>query len=506
MIGPRNRARPSQHADRSNDPFTPNPQALAKGEIPFSTPFGHAERGTVISSDSARATYRVHLNSGRTMVMSRIKAHPGDNIMLPNGTPVVVMHDLGLPYIFGVLPFETPAPDLDTENPMTVTDTAGFGGSDPLLSGNLGSNARGTNEPRDLMPGDFVGMGPDGSSVAALGGQVAQLRGSPLAKVQAFGADDLIQIVSGVFRHISWMGESKITNDGGKTSYTWRGGSDQLTETGPDEQRYTIHLDVGATGNMIDLRVTNREGQSLFRFHVDPTGKVQLFASGGFNQFSGDGDGTINPVRFQGTLRQLVTRNHEVDIGGNQNIEVGGSNSERTSVNKEIIAGQDLSVSCNRNASYTADTERHVVSNGFSLLSSGDVTVEVRDQKIHSVKTTNGLAITETQGGQFQVLTGGGAITLDHGDGGLTLMNGGSDSIALGSFADAHVARWEELNLVLTAMNIQLNQMRVLLASHVHPVTLVPTPSALPAPTLAPIAAPIPFDISAAKSLTTKVR
>jgi hypothetical protein len=440
------------------------------------------------------------------MIMSRIKAHPGDNIMLPNGTPVVVMHDLGLPYIFGVLPFETPAPDLDTENPFTVTDTEGYGGADPLLSGNLGSNARGTNEPRDLMPGDFVGMGPDGASVAALGGQVAQLRGSPLAKIQALGADDLVQIISGVFRHITWMGESRIVNNDGKTSFIWRGGSDQLTETGPDEQRYTIHLDAGATGNMLDLRVTNREGQSLFRFHVDPTGKVSLFASGGLNQYAGDGDGATHPVRFQGTLRELVTKDHVQNIGANQDIEVGGNSSERAGGNKEFIAGQDLNVTCNRNATFSSSSERHTVSNGWSLLSSGDVTTEVQDQKIHSVKTTNGLAVTETQGGQFQVLTSGGSITLDHGEGGQTIVTGTADSISLGDFADGHVTRWEELNLALTAITLQLNQMRVLLASHVHPVTLVPSPSALPAPTLAPIAAPIPFDISAARSATTKVR
>lgn len=506
MIGPRNRTRPSQQADKSNDPFTPDPQALAKGEIAFASPFGHAERGTVISSDSARATYRVHLNSGRTMVMSRIKAHPGDNIILPNGTPVVVMHDLGLPYIFGVLPFETPAPNLDTENPMSVTDTDGYGGRDPLLSGNLGSNARGTNEPRDLMPGDFVGMGPDGASVAALGGQVAQLRGSPLAKVQAFGADDLVQIVSGVFRHISWMGESKITNDAGKTSYSWKGGTDQLTETGPDEQRYTIHLDVGATGNMIDLRVTNREGQSLFRFHVDPTGKVELFASGGFNQFSGDSANAINPVRFQGTLRELVTQNHEMEVGANQSVDVGGNNSERTSVNKEIIVGQDLNVSCNRNATHTADKERHVVSNGFGVLSGGDVTFEVKNRKIHSVKTDQGLVITETQGGNYQVLTSGGTLQLDHGDGGLTVIGGGTDSIEIGNFADAHITRWEELNLALTAMNLQLNQMRALLTGHVHPVSLAPVPIAQPSPVLAPLSAPMVLDLTGARSITTKVR
>jgi hypothetical protein len=239
-------ARPSGRLNTQPDPLIPQGMADPRGAGPLAGATGagtpHVERGTILSCDARGQVYRVALNSGRTMQMGRIRSHPGDMTLLPPRTIVVVTWALGLPYIMGVLPPEVAS--VDSETPQSITDVTGHGGDDPVLQRNLGANSRAPDEPRDILPGDFVGTSPDGASVSALHGKVAQLRGGALAKVQAFGDSDLVQIVTGLYRMISWMGESRILNEDGKTSFVWRGGTDQITQTGADEENYTIRLDV----------------------------------------------------------------------------------------------------------------------------------------------------------------------------------------------------------------------------------------------------------------------
>jgi hypothetical protein len=471
---------------------------MALGGTAMAPPQNVIERGTILAVDAQRQIYRVALNSGRTMQMARIRTHLGDISILPNGTIVAVTFALGLPYIMGVLPPETLS--VDDEDPFSVTDADGFGGNDPVFSRGLGANSRGAGEPRDLGPGDFVGLSSDGASVAALQGKIAQIRGSALAKVQAFGDNDLVQIIAGVLRTVTWMGESQVVNNNGKTSFIWRGGTDQLTQTGQDEERYTIKLDVGDTGNMIRLEVCNRDGQTVFRFHVDPQGRVDLFAAGGFNQHSGNSENAQHPVRYYGNLEEVITGGVTREIGSDALEDVGGGKTLVTSTDCETIVGQDYILRVNRNSSLDMGGDLSEVVNGdkksYSL---GDMLSEViYPESVHVVKTNGGEARTETSGGNITMSPGSGTFQV----------NADADGIILGNGGISHATKFEELSLAVTALAVQINAINALIATHVHPLAGPIPGSTGPAPTLAPIVTPplaIAPDISGARSSAVKL-
>lgn len=449
----------------------------------------HDERGTIILTDARRHSYKVHLASGRTMNMNRMMTHPGDFLLLPHGTAVAVSFAYGAPYIVGVLPPET-AP-AEEENPLSVTDTAGHGGEDPAIDINLGVSARASGQPRDTIPGDHVMTSPDGAMVAALMGRVAQISSGPLAKVQTFGATNAVQILSGLFRLVTWMGESSYSNVDGKTSFTWKGGTDQLTQTGADEQRYTIRLDVGHVGDMVKLEVTTPEGQPLFRFHVNPEGRCELFAAGGFDQHSGSQTSHRHPVRYQGAREEEVAGTHSSSVTGAVSVEHGASRTESVSENLTMSIGRDDTRNVTGDARFNVGGlyQAIVAGNHSTDVTDGDVSMNVGLAHFHRVKTTTGDTLFETTSGKFKI-----SYTAP-------------DSIELGSSANYHASRYEALATLVEAIQSDLNNFKSTYNAHTHvltgnagpfPVTgtASPTPSA---------ASPSNFDHSPVKSLIVKI-
>lgn len=512
MASPRTRARPSARTTRISDPLAPQAGSMPFGGMATARPQNVVERGTVLAVDAQQQMYRVHLNSGRTMLMARIRSHPGDMVVLPVGVFVMVSFALGMPYIIGVLPPETAV--VNEENVTSITDVEGHGGNDPLLGRSLGVTSRGPNEPRDVVPGDFVGTGPDGASVSALHGKVAQLRASPLAKVQAFGDNDLVQIVAGVLRTVTWMGESKVVNDEGKTSFQWRGGTDQLTQTGGDEERYTIKLDVGHTGNMIKLEVCNRDHQTVFRFHVSPEGQVELYAAGGFNQHSGDNDAAVHPVNYHGSVAEVVTGGASRQVSGDVTETHEGNRTETVSGNHALTIGQDkvLNVSRDQNVNVGGNATQAVTGNLTTNILGDCKTTVFTPGKVHSVKTTGGDVTVETQLGAYSVATSGGTVGIDAGVGqarvtasviellastGSISLGAPSGNISIGNGAASGSVRWEQLNVVLQTLVAEINAKLALIAAHAHPP---PTGPAAPSPTLVPVASPLILNMLEARS------
>ena len=461
------------------DPKGPGPLTKGTGE--------HLERGTVISVDAGEHVYRVHLNSGRTMQMSRIRSHPGDIVLLPIRTQVVVTWALGLPYILGVLPSEV-RPDPGAI-PQAITDVPGHGGQDPVLQRNMGAVARAPNEPNDILPGDFNGLSPDGASVSALHGKVAQIRGGPTAKVQAFGETDHVRIIAGIFDLITWMGESKIVNNGGKTSFVWRGGTDQITQTGPDEEKYTIWLDVGQTGDVIRLQVMNRQHQVVFRFHVSAAGACEIFAAGGLNQHGGGAASDVNPTRIHGSRETEVSGASVERVAGNSTQTCEGNHRRNISGddNRNIGGGQSIYV--------TNDQQLQVSGNSDETIA-GTKTVSAVEGITHEVLGTGSYVVNTQAGNQeFTPLSGK-----------FSIITSVPDAIELGRNPTSHVVKFEELQSILMAFKVQLDIMRTMIQTHTHPF-VHPMITAVVAPSIelaSGLAAPLALDLYTAKSILTK--
>ena len=394
----------------------PQGRALAEGGGPFHAAPQTVERGTVISSDARRYVHQVALNNHRVLNgVARIQSTVGDVSVLPPRTTVAVLMGLGEPYIIGVLPSEAQA--VDGEVPDNVTGTTGHGGEDPVLNRNMGATARSAGEPRDLLPGDAVMRSPDGAAVGALHGKLALLRGGPLAQVRAHGNDDLLELIGGVVRMITWMGESQYVNDDGKTSFIWRGGADQLTETGADENAYTVRLDVGHTGDLVNFEVTTPTGQSLFRFHVASDGRMSVTSRGGFDVTSGADREMPSDVHVHGSQLLEVEGAQSVRVSADADASYQGNRTTSVSTNDTLSVGQDQVLRVNRDVDLNAGgTVTHTSTGNFTRTAAqGDLKDEVTQGKF-----TSHVAI-----GEYHITVDQGDITIDANGSKIVIHNAG---------------------------------------------------------------------------------
>ncbi len=427
--------------------------ALARGEgLHQTSPTGH-KRGTVVLSDARRHVYLVNVQGMGTQPMGRIRQMPGEFVILDHGTPVRVDYSLGVPYIDGILPLETRAPNREEETDVpTITGTTSYGGNDSAHDRNLGVSARGAGEPSDLMPGDQAIQGPDGSNIAALRGKVAQLFGSDMAQIKAFGDNDHLLIVAGVMRLLTWMGESEYVNDEGKTSFKWRGGSDQLTQTGADEERYTVRLDVGHTGGVIKLEVTTPDAQPVFRFHVDPAGRGELFFAGGLDQHVGHANGQSHPIRYHGGRTTEIEGTDTSRVSGEASHVYESTRNIETSSDDNLTAGQDHNRTINRHEVVSVGGNRTETIHGpvSVKVTDDDYKIEISGSHMFYVKTDSGNIKFEPSSGIFQIKTSG------------------NDKIELGDNPSSHGTKYEELKEQLDNLVSDMNNKFSSGATHTH--------------------------------------
>jgi hypothetical protein len=409
----------------------------------------------------------VQTNDGKQMRMGRIKQSTGDQNRIPNGTPVRIDWSLGAPYIDGILPLETV--DATVDNAYTVTDTEGHGGQDPILSKNMLLNGRAAGDPNDILPGDHINTSPDGAAVGALHGKVALIKGSPLAQMRCFGESDSVELISGNYRHITWMGESRFVNDDGHTSFIFKGGSDQVTQTGMDEERFTLFLDAGFTGNIFKLKVNTPQNQNLFEFHVSPEGKLSVFAKDGFNQFTGDA-----VIRVKGSQQVEISGTATQKISGDVTHEFTASRTEEISSNDNITVGQDRVERINR------DYDQNIGGQS-TIQSTGNITL----------RTTQGEGLFESSTGKTTIKASGNQLNLIGNTHVLITPNTGSckivtsrpDTIELGDSPTTHNTLYEPLEVFLNKLVARLNSLIISIAGHTHPFAsgaVTPSPSLIP--------------------------
>lgn len=264
------------------------------------------ELGEVLTYNSATHTSVVRTHGGRPLQnVPQIKGTAGGFDHLPIGTTVVISWDLGFPAIIGCIDLGGTA---QTAHPSpSLTGAAGLGDYDPIQTTQGTISHKPPNAPTDLMAGDWVQMGALGNHVAVLEGGVALL-GSTAAHVQSLGATGTLRLIARRLQQVTDFGHLTVENDQGKTSLVLRAGANQTTQTGVDEQHWTIRLDLGATGDMLDFKIVEPEGRTLFRLHAGADGRVQLYGDGGVDLSSGP-NGT-------GTLRQDIVGDHAQTVTG----------------------------------------------------------------------------------------------------------------------------------------------------------------------------------------------
>jgi len=510
-----------------------------KGEGTFGSTGNRVKKGvyaTVVKYDSDTHAAVVRTENGDVMPgVPRLRSTPGEISPLPGGTQVLIGFDYGMPIIMGCL--SLPADNNKNASSVSVSEVSGFGGEGLNKAEIPAGNYRAASEPRDLIPGDWAQCGPDGNAFALLGGGANVMKSGALAQIRTHLINDLVEVLSRNYRMITDMGELTVKNDDGRVNMCFRGGTDQRSETGPDEENWTIRMDMGAIGDVFNLEFTNPKGQTQFKFHVDAEGACEIFGLNGMTLASGSTkDGTHNEEHMgeststfgankttdiAGSATNTVGVDHNLDTGGNvvQTIGVDWRNSVLRDV--AIGAGRNMRVSVQGPelplpGAFSSITNRYApvlpqpLANALSFdIQQGDFFIEVGSAASlptignYLVKTWHGDIIHEaTMPGRTiknQSLTG----YIENRSLRFTAAtNGLPDSVILGGDVPlAHVVKWEQLISYLSALHSAFD-------THTHfsgaqfagfiPVT------GLTAPPIIPIT-PLSTMFPAFRSITTAV-
>jgi hypothetical protein len=281
----------------------------------------------------------------------RLVEDPGVVGVLPRGTEVVVHFELGFPAIAAVL--KSAATGAVEVNPSRISEIRGVGGEDGVYDQkNPSSNARAPNDPVDVMADDWVRKGRHNNFVGVLAGGTNILSSSPMAQIRTHGVNDMVEVFANVYRHISALGNLEIHNDGGKTSLTWRAGSDQATENGANAENWTLRLDAGATGDLFRLSVTTPNNNTLCELHMSADGRLSLTGVAGVDISSGT----------RGTAREDVAEHKETSVLGNMATTVGGAVTENFKAGREttIMTNDALSTGSDLKETIGHDRMTHI--------------------------------------------------------------------------------------------------------------------------------------------------
>lgn len=308
------------------------------------------ELGQVILYHAAThsADVRTLGRGGRTLPsVPQKRVSPNDHALLEPGTLVVINWDLGfMPIIDGVITIV--GPQLEALGDTSALGVSGYGVEDPVQPVEGNSNYRPANAPPDLMAGDYAKQGDRGQLIALLRGGLAML-GSPTSSIESYGLSGLLRLIGQRLQTVTDFGQWDTLSQDGKTSFRLRAGSDVSTETGYAEEKWTIRFDLGATGDILNLELTNPEGQVLFGFRVSADGHWQTYSAAGSDHMTGaSAFGAAEEHLGDKTAR--IGGNEARTVDGNAKRAVGGSLGEDVAGNRSDTVGNDYTQVINRNA------------------------------------------------------------------------------------------------------------------------------------------------------------
>lgn len=367
---------------------------LGQGVAARDRPTGNRwELATVVMYNSTTHTAVVRTDSGRGLPdVPQMRHTQGSFDHLQTGTQVVLSWDLGIPIIIGILDLVGPA---QTAIPSpTLTGVAGVGQDDPTQPTEGTNNYRPPHAPTDMGGGDWAQMGTLGNHVAVLEGGLSLL-GAPTAQVQSHATQGLLRHVARIMDGFSDFGQWRMENKQGRTSFVLRAGSSQTTQTGLDEQRWTIQLDLGATGDVLDFRILEPEGKVLFRLHAGADGRVQLYGDGGVDISSGAGGlaeqrhdvvgarttaiGGDEIHSVQGNYQRLVDGDHTAGVGGDETRSVAGASTHYVGGDHAHgVGGDQTAVVAGKRTTSIGDDDKHDVDGDWDVTATGDIDLAAR--------------------------------------------------------------------------------------------------------------------------------
>lgn len=297
----------------------------------------HWDLADVLAYNSSTHTSVLRTHKGAPLRdVPQIKTGLGEFEHLQTGTTVVVCYDLGFPAILGVISFT--GPNQTAIDPPNITGVDGVGDDNPLLPTEGSNNYRPPSAPNDLTAGDWARVGSFGNHLAVLEGGVTSL-GGPSALIRSLGLSGVLQVIAQKLSTVTDFGTWRVDNDQGRTSFILRAGASQTTQTGLGEEHWTIRLDLGATGDLFDFLLTDPAGKTLFRMHVGPDGRLEIYGDGGIDISSGNKGNAETRQDVQGARATNVGSNDQLSVSGARDVTIGKSVTENIATDRSVSVG-----------------------------------------------------------------------------------------------------------------------------------------------------------------------
>jgi hypothetical protein len=357
--------------------YTPS-RILAKGELPVKQGAANLDKelGEIAAYDVESATYRVltrgvmgdSTRPGGKLLQGVPRKQETPNVVsvLPVGTTVVIENSLGFPYIDGVL--NVNASRSETDNPLVSTSIAG----DAEIIDNTAPEGQGyyrsRNIPKDLVGSDFLITSPDGNRMGVLRGRYNVMDGGPgtKAKIETFGEQDLTRITTEDFELLTGFGMLKIHNSEGRCGLSFRAASDQLNESGGEEELWTFRLDIGDDGDFFNLEVGTPEGGTAAKFNITPDGKVTHLGLNGVDLIGGD-KAPSHQTYGSDLLIQVLGKIIK-DVSGSVTESIQGNRTTTVSESDQRTAGHNEEVAVNNHQIASVGGNQYVTISGGSAI------------------------------------------------------------------------------------------------------------------------------------------
>jgi len=324
---------------------------------------------------------------------------------------------------------------------------------------------------KSLLPGDSVQMGRLGNFLAVLDGGINILRSHDSAQILTFMREQMVKIVASQYKLFTDFGKVEhITDDLGAT-LSVRGAGGAAAEA--SNEAWTIRGDLGARGDLVNLRVTDYTGFDLARVWVNRMGNVYSLTQDHVSDVMGSARANIRGALSNVYHKSAVHRYKDyVQVIGEKLFEESFDSFKKTVANNSMVAvmGESTNIVGGKRTDIAVEgwdidvTKEGVVLNvGHDADAGSDTDVSISIKK-------GDFNVETDQTGDMTLSTGQGTITIKTNAGQVVLDTGGqAGSVLLGSStAASSVVLYDQFKSVLGAMAAAID-------SHVHTGSTGPT-------------------------------
>lgn len=466
---------------------------------------GVMERGQVVSvyPDTMSALVSIKAGTVPATLPSRSSAHPdyptGGASVPYRGAEVLVTEVNGQYHIVRYLPpKDVVALDDDTSSRRVelVYDPAG---AEEGYHKNKGYTRRSGMNPSGLLPGDDVTVGRLGNMIGVLEGGVNLIRSHDLAQIITLLREQLVKIVASNYSLFTDFGKIEHTSDDRGASLKLRGAGGTSAEAG--NEGWTVRADLGASGDLVNLRVTDFTGFDLARLWASRLGNVYTKTKDHIHEVYGQ-----SAKYVRGKATDLYDSDKTSTVRGVYTLVAEKRFEQRLDSLKRVVANTLFS-SVMDDATYMVGGKRtDVVVDGHDIeVTSGPVRMNVGKDVAEDTGVTCSIrkgsySVSTDESGDLVFSTPQGDIKLTTSVGKAVIGTAGApDSVFLGSDgATFHVVKYEQLKALF-------NSLAVALDSHQHFQTPVTTAVTGPVSTSGLFSGVVGGAISTVKSDVVKV-